>query len=576
MALDGLVVRAIVQQLQSVVGGRINKIHTPSTNDVLLQIRARNGNVRLLLSANPTYPRVHVTQENFPNPADAPIFCMLLRKYCEGGTIEAVEQIGNERIIRLHIKHRDNLGDIGFKIIHVEIMGRHSNIILLDATNELIVDSIHHVTPAISSHRIVLPGSTFIAPPDQHKLDPFEISVAAFCQHMTENKHAGNVEEQIVQLFSGISPLVAKEIVYRAGDKYNPEQLWTSFHTLLSQARDHNYEPNITTKSDAEKDFFSVIALTHLGEKTQPFNTISECLEAYYTDKALRDTVKQRMADLLRFLQNEKNKNIKKLEKLATAIKEAKGADDWRRLGELLTASMHLSKKGDAFVEVVDYYDEAQPTVIIPLDPLLTPSENTQRYFKKYNKYKHSLLIVEQQEASTQTEIEYLNSLLQQINNATLDDIAEIREELIGQGYIRERNQKTRKKLKAKQPILSCFTSSEGILIYVGKNNTQNDFLTNKFARQTDTWLHTKEIHGSHVVIRATEYGEETLHEAAQLAAYFSQARQSSQVPVDYTIVKYVHKPSGAKPGFVIYDHQKTIFITPDEQQIKQMKCVKL
>jgi predicted ribosome quality control (RQC) complex YloA/Tae2 family protein len=499
---------------------------------------------------------------------------MLLRKYCEGGIIEAVEQIGLERMLRLHIRHRDELGDVSLKTIHIEIMGRHSNIILLEPEKGIILDGIHHVTPAISSHRVVLPGSTFVAPPDQGKFDPLTVTRATFNELFWNRPLEESGDQRIVQLFSGVSPLVAKEIIFRAQSDQEVELIWNAFSELMTQIRHHQYNPNLVTKKDTGKAYFSVVELTHLAGEIEQFAAVSECLEAFYGDKAQRDTVKQRMADLLRFLQNEKNKNLKKLDKLTETLEEAKDADKWRVLGELLTSSMHLFKKGDSSVAAINYYDEKQQTINVALDPLLTPSQNAQRYYKKYAKSKNSLLIVEEQINNTHTEITYLESLLQQIADATLADIVEIREELIEQGYIRDRSKKKGKKKKIEKPNVATFTSNEGIPIYVGKNNTQNDYLTNRLAQSSDTWLHTKDIPGSHVVIRATAFGEQTLHEAAQLAAYYSQAKESSQVPVDYTLIRHVHKPNGAKPGFVIYDHQKTLFVTPNEQSIKQMQPI--
>lgn len=574
MALDGLVVHAIVHELQACIGGRISKIHMPSGNEILFQLRAQSNNVRLLLSANPTYPRVHFTQHTYANPTDAPMFCMLLRKYCEGGIIEVVEQVGMERILRMQIRHRDELGDVSLKTIHIEIMGRHSNIILLNQETGLILDGIHHVTPAISSHRIVLPGSTFVSPPEQGKHDPLTIDKAGFQELFWNRPIEESGDQRIVQLFSGVSPLIAKEIIYQAQSGQEIALIWKSFSEVMAQIREHQYKPCLVTRKDNGKAYFSAIELSHIEGEVEYYATISECLEAFYGDKAQRDSVKQRMSDLLRFLQNEKNKNVKKLDKLAETLDEAKDADKWRVLGELLTSSMHLFKKGDTFVEAINYYDEDQQTVKVALDPLLTPSQNAQRYYKKYAKSKNSLLIVEEQINNTHTEITYLESLLQQIAAASLADIVEIREELIEQGYVRDRNKKKGKKKKIEKPNIACFTSSEGIPIYVGKNNTQNDYLTNKLAQSSDTWLHTKDIPGSHVVIRSTSYGEQTLLEAAQLSAYYSQAKESSQVPVDYTLIRHVHKPNGAKPGFVIYDHQKTLFVTPNEQSIKLMQPI--
>jgi predicted ribosome quality control (RQC) complex YloA/Tae2 family protein len=597
MSLDGLVVHSLVHELQACVGGRINKVHMPSGHDIIFQLRAQGSNVKLLLSANPTYPRVHLTEQTFANPMDAPMFCMLLRKHCESGIIESITQPGLERVIHIGIRQRNELGDVSVKMIVIEIMGRHSNIILLDPSTDTIIDGIHHVTPAISSYRIVMPGSRYSAPPEQYKTQPFEVSREQFIDLLTTAPPSGEDtisepaaktaadnkeptwEQLLVSRFSGFSPLAAKEIVYRADPPLtvahtpaeNASKLWEPFHGVITELQQGIGTPHICEQPTTGKSYFSVIELTHLQGEFIRYNSVSECLEAYYGDKAERDTVKQRVSDLLRFLQNERNKNVKKLDKLQETLDEAKDADKFRILGDLLTASMHQIQKGETQIDVINYYDEEQRMISISLDPLLTPSENAQRYFKKYTKSKNSLIMVKSQLEQTHEEILYLDNLLQQLGTASLSDIGEIREELIEQGYIRDRSKKTRKKKQNQRPLLSCFTSSEGIPIYVGKNNTQNEYLTNRLAQAADTWLHTKDIPGSHVVIRSYQFGDATLNEAAQLAAYFSQAKSSSQVPVDYTMIKHVRKPSGAKPGFVIYDHQKTLFITPDADGIKQL-----
>ncbi|WP_308634496.1 Rqc2 family fibronectin-binding protein [Paenibacillus silvisoli] len=610
MALDGIVTRAVTNELQSLIGARIHKIHQPASTDLVLQIRGGGAQGRLLLSANPTYPRVHWTEQSYQNPLEAPMFCMLLRKYCEGGVIEAVRQIGNERIIHLDIRTRDELGDMFFKRIVIELMGRHSNIILLDAATETIHDGINHVTPSISSYRVIMPGIAYVAPPEQGKADPFAIAEeGAFASALLRAEdlllnppvpdedsihfgqqpkpvHPGSLspEKLLVEAFSGISPLLAREIAHRAAadavERF-PEHgadtprtaqlLWPAFRHMMQRFAEHRYEPQLVKLGGSGKSAFSVTDLTHLeGEKTS-FATVSGCLEAFYGDKALRDTVKQRVSDLVRFIQNERNKNEKKLEKLQETLNEASGADRFRILGELLTTNLHAVNRGDAFVETIDYYDEEQPVIRIQLDPQLTPSQNAQRYFKKYTKFRNSLTIVAEQMDRTREEIDYLVSLLQQLESASLSDIDEIREELAEQGYLRSREKRGARKKKPKQPALLCYTSSEGVPIYVGKNNTQNEFLTNKLSAPNETWLHTKDIPGSHVVIRGTSFSDATLEEAAMLAAHFSQARSSSMVPVDYTLIRHVKKPSGAKPGFVIYDHQKTLFITPDEQRLKDL-----
>ncbi|ANF97618.1 Rqc2 family fibronectin-binding protein [Paenibacillus bovis] len=600
MALDGIVTRAIVQDLQILVGSRINKIYQPTDSDIVFQIRAQRENRKLLLSANPTYPRVQFTEQSFMNPQEAPMFCMLLRKHCESGIIEAIEQVGMERIIHFQVRQRDELGDVSVKRIIVELMGRHSNLILLDPSTNTIIDGIHHVTPAISSYRIIMPGFSYQEPPQQNKLNPLETGREPFTSSYAE--YTDTSARFILDTFTGISPLIASEVVQRAAnssvsaasaqhsdapapdlnanesdpassklpDRVDADALWTSFDTLMEQVRQGQFDP-VSGLNAKNKLVFSAVPLVQIQDEEKHYASMSECIEAYYGNKAERDTVKQKTSDLLRFLQNERSKNIKKLDNLRKDQLEADDAEKYRIQGELLFASLHQITKGDKEIELINFYDEEQRPIKIQLDPQLSPSDNAQRYFKKYNKYKNSLAVIEEQLTRTHEEIAYLDSLLQQLQSAALQDIDEIREELAEQGYVRNRNKKNKKKKKDNRPTLHIYTSSEGIEMYVGKNNLQNEYITNKMANNNDTWLHTKDIPGSHVVIRSSEFGDATLAEAAQLAAYFSQAKESSSVPVDYTQIRHVHKPNGSKPGFVIYDHQTTLFITPEEDMIKRL-----
>jgi len=583
MALDGMVTHAIVQELQRCIGARIHKIHQPTDHELVLGIRGAGTSGKLLISANPTYPRIHWTSTSPANPLEAPMFCMLLRKHCESGIIEAVRQVNNERIIHIDIKHRNEVGDISTKTIIIEIMGRHSNIILVDPRTGLIYDGIHHVTPAISSHRIVMPGSAYSPPPDQGKANPFEsLTCAAFIAAVRNAAELAPLYKRIVEAYSGISPLLAKEIVYRASVTNEPiaaadmddsdlAVLWDSFSAIMTDMREARFKPVIVAEDLTDKSYFSIIELTHLQGKQTEYEDISSCLEAYYGNKAERDIVKQRAADLIRFVQNEKAKNVSKLVKLEETLAIAKDADKYKVLGELLTAYMHQINRGDSAVELINFYDEEQRAVTIELDPQLSPSENAQRYFRRYTKHRNSLAIVGEQMTLAREEIAYFEALLQQLDNAALGDIEEIREELVEQGYMKERSRRGPKKKKTIKPLLMCYTSSEGIPIYVGKNNTQNEYLTNRLATSSDTWLHTKDIPGSHIVIKSSQFSDATLEEAAMLSAYFSQARESSMVPVDYTSIRHVRKPSGAKPGFVIYDNQKTLYITPDIKRIESL-----
>ncbi len=582
-----MMVHTLSKQMQPCVKGRINKIHQPSEHHVIFHIRAAGQTLKLLLSAHPTYPRVHVTERQAINPQEPPMFCMLLRKHCEGGIIQGIEQMEAERVIHIHIQKRDELGDMTRKTLIIELMGRHSNIILIDPKENKILDGIHHITPAISSYRVIMPGYEYVTPPKQHKQNPFVLTDKLWAQMMDSITEADSdlaVAKWIVDQCSGISPLAAKEILYRSHipldqttGQLTPEQveqLTTELKQFIEQIQSGTVTPHITESKEG-KYYFYCTELTHLNGTVEHFSSIHDCLEAYYSEKAERDTIKQKANDIIKKLENENSKNKKKLIKLARTLQEANQADKYRIFGELLTASMHEITKGDQEIEVINYYDENQEKVKITLDPMLSPSENTQKYFKKYSKYKNSLTIVNEQIEQTEQEIIYIENILQQLMTADINDLQEIRDELVKQGYIKKRNKKEKgkqKKNKNNIPTMHCYTSSEGIPIYVGKNNIQNEYISMRFARSNHTWLHTKDIHGSHVVIYSSEFGDQTLEEAAMLSAYFSQARQSSQVPVDYTFIRHVRKPNGAKPGFVIYDNQKTLYITPDEEKIQRLK----
>jgi len=597
MSLDGIVTRALVDELQQTVGARILKLYQPTEHDLILHIRTGGKNRKLLLSANPTYPRIHFTEHSYMNPPEPPMFCMLMRKHCEGGVIEKIEQIGRERIVHITVRSRDELGDESLKKIIIELTGRHSNIIIVEPSSFTIIDGIHHVTPAISSFRIVMPGFTYTAPPEQHKLDPLSVKPATFLSMFVEQaeESAEQPEQRIdskflskwlVQHFSGVSPRLADEIVWRTGlyavptatesteETRTPETLAQHLSEAFLQAMDdvanQRYKPTLLA-DERGKTYFSALNITHIHGEARYFDTMSDCMEHFYGDKAERDMIKQRVGDLFRFLQQEHTKNAKKLDKLEETLNEAQDADRLRIMGELLFASLHMITKGDRDITLINYYDENGASMTIPLDPLLTPSDNAQRYFKKYNKAKNSIAVVQEQMSAAKEENRYFETLMQQLEDATVQDAQEIREELVGQGYLRDRGRKDKRKKKDGRPTIYCYTSSEDIPIYVGKNNLQNEYVTNRLGKPNDTWLHTKDIPGSHVVIRSEQFGDATLEEAAQLAAYFSQAKHSSQVPVDYTLIRHVRKPNGAKPGFVIYERQKTLFITPDAKRIEGM-----
>lgn len=570
MSFDGIFTYAMTKELQRTIkNGRISKIYQPFKNELLLVVRANGKNHKLLLSANPTYARIHFTNEQYDNPSEPTMFCMLLRKHLEGSIIEEIEQIEMDRIIVFTVKTRNELGDISMKQLIIEIMGRHSNIILVDKEKQMILDSIKHVSPAVNRHRTVMPGQSYILPPKQNKVNPLTVNTEEEIVKKIDF-NAGKIDKQIVENFAGISPVFAREVVFRAG-LANRTTIPKTFLHIIKEVKEEKYEPQIISYDN--KEAFYIFPLTYLkGEQIKTFNSISEMLDRFYFGKADRDRIKQQAHDLERFIQNEKAKNEKKIKKLENTLSDAEKAERYKLFGELLTANLYSIKRGDKEVKVMNYYSENEEMISIPLDVQKTPSENAQYYFHKYQKAKNSVAVVMEQIEKAKEEVAYFDSLLQQIESATNKDVEEIREELMEEGYLKKRLSKGNKKNKAQKPSLEHYVASDGTEILVGKNNKQNDYLTNKVAARDEIWLHTKDIPGSHVVIRSKEPRDETILEAANIAAYFSKAKNSSAVPVDFTKVRYVKKPNGAKPGFVIYENQQTVYVTPDEDLVVKMK----
>lgn len=556
MAFDGLFTKAMTNELsQNLAGGRINKIHQPSSNEILMVIRANGKNQRLLISAHSSFARIQLTNEPIENPNEAPMFCMLLRKHLEGFFIEEILQPDLERIVLLKVRGRNEIGDLTSKHLIVEIMGKHSNIFLVDADRNMILDCIKHVSPAMNSFRTLLPGQPYIAPPTQEKENPF---LASSTDLEKLNFSHENISKELVKRFAGISPFFAKNIKSSA-----------FFVDYLQKLKQSDYCPSIMSSSD--KESFYIWPIIDNADEIKPFHSLSEMLDRFYFGKAERDRVKQQSQDLAKLLQNEKEKNEKKIWKLEETLVEAEKAELFKIYGELLTANLYNLKRGLETAEVINYYDENQTMISIELDPRKTPNENAQYYFMKYQKAKKSVEFVLEQIDLAHKEIAYLDNVLHQIQTASPSDLGEIRTELEEQHYLRVRHAKKKKSISGK-PVLDKFESSDGTEILVGRNNVQNEFLTMKLAGRNQLWFHTKDIPGSHVVIRNESPTDETILEAAELAAYFSKARGSSNVPVDFTLVKNVKKPSGAKPGFVTYDNQRTVFVTPSEELVLKLR----
>ena len=562
MAFDGLFTKAMTHELQQLVSGRISKIHQPNSQEIVMHIRAGGKNSRLLISIHPSYSRIHITNESIDNPSEPPMFCMLLRKHMEGGFISSISQLDMDRVIILRVEGKNEIGDDIVRELHIEIMGRHSNVILVDPVRNLILDSLKHLPPSVNSYRTILPGQPHIAPPKQDKMNPYEVNEESFLSSIDTEDMARN----ILSSFGGFSPLHAKELTHRM--ESNNQAKYEVFKHFIEEFNQKN--PTGTYMESGNKTVFSSVELSHMeGQKIQ-YPSLGELLDKVYFARAERDRVKQQAGDLERWLLNEIDKLKLKIKKLGKEKANAEKLDTFQLHGELLMANLYLLEKGMTEAEVVNYYDENEAVIKIPLSPRKTPVENAQSFYTRYNKAKTALIKTQQQLDKTIEDIDYLEMLQQQLMQASPTDIEEIREELAEQGWLKARVLK--KKKKVVKPTPESFVSSTGLPISVGKNNKQNDYLTFKLATKSQTWFHTKDIPGSHVVIHDHEPDSESILEAAMLAAYFSKARDSASVPVDYTEVRHVKKPNGSKPGFVIYFEQKTVFVTPSEDVVRKLR----
>lgn len=567
MSFDGVFTHAMINELrETLLSGRISKIHQPYENEVVLVIRSRGKNQRLLLSAHPSYARIQITQIDYQNPDTPPNFVMMLRKHLDGAILESIEQIENDRVIHFHFTKRDELGDLQNIILIVELMGRHSTIILVNKESGKILDAIKHIGSSQNTYRSLLPGVDYIAPPEQNQLNPFSQEKEKVFHRLSQ---MDLTPKGIQQQFQGIGFDTAQELVARLTERPNEKMLvWQEFFTAIDTQRSPSlYEV-------AEKEYFTPINYRFFDSNTQQkkmYPTLSALLDAFYQEKAEKDRAKQQGGELIRKIENELKRNRNKLKKREQTLKDSENAEDYRRDGELLTTFMAQVPRGANEVTLPNYYEEDRP-ITIKLDPALTPNQNAQKYFHRYQKLKNAVKLIGKQIEEAKNEIDYLESVLSQLEIAGPMDIKVIKEELTAEGYLKKKSSKKQKRKKPSQP--DQYLSTDGTLILVGKNNLQNDQLSLKTAKKTDYWLHAKNIPGSHVIIKSDQPSDETITEAAELAAYFSKYRHSAQVPVDLVQVKHLRKPNGAKPGYVIYENQKTIIVTPEEEKINKMKQI--
>ncbi len=570
MAFDGIVIANLVKDLNTyILNGRISKIAQPENDELLLTIKGNRGQVRLLLSASPSLPLVYLTEENKPSPMTAPNFCMLLRKHISGGRITAVTQPGMERIINIEIEHLNELGDLCRKVLIAELMGKHSNLIFCDDTG-MIIDSIKHISGHVSSVREVLPGREYFIPKTQEKENPLEAAESSFLQQVLAKPCS--VAKAIYSSYTGISPVAASEICYRAsidGDRptaslTGDEKLHLSrqFTIFMEDVREGNFAPNIIKKGKEPVEFSSVL-LTQYGDyETVPYPSISKVLEDYYAQKSVYTRIRQKSSDLRRIVGTALERNRKKFDLQRKQLKDTEKKEKYKVYGELIHTYGYGLAEGAKELEALNYY--TNETVKIPLDPQLTPGENAQKYFDRYNKLKRTYEALSQLIEETRSEILHLESIATSLDIAVSEeDLTQIKEELAEYGYIKKRGGGKKEKSRSK-PF--HYLSSDGYHIYVGKNNYQNEELTFKFANGGDWWFHAKGIPGSHVIVKAegNELPDRVFEEAGRLAAYYSKARGAEKVEIDYLQRKNVKKPNGSKPGFVVYYTNYSLTIDSD------------
>ncbi|WP_192802229.1 Rqc2 family fibronectin-binding protein [Streptococcus agalactiae] len=551
MSFDGFFLHHLTNELQEQIEkGRIQKVSQPFDHELVLTIRNNRHNYKLLLSAHPVFGRIQTTEANFQNPQNPNTFTMIMRKYLQGAVIETIQQIENDRILEIVVSNKNEIGDHIKATLVVEIMGKHSNIILIDKNEHKIIESIKHVGFSQNSYRTILPGSTYIAPPKTKAINPFDISDQTLFELLQTNDLS---PKNLQQLLQGLGRDTALELSHCLKDnKLN------DFRQFFSR----EYYPSLTEKS------FSAVQFSSSHET---FQSLGQLLDYYYQEKAEKDRIAQQASDLIHRVQSELEKNIKKLAKQQDELLATENAEEFRQKGELLTTYLSMVPNNQDVVVLDNYY--TNQTIEISLDRALTPNQNAQRYFKKYQKLKEAVKHLKGIISDTENTITYLESVETSLNHASMEDINDIREELVETGFIKRRaHDKQHKRKKPEQ-----YLASDGkTIIMVGRNNLQNDELTFKMARKGELWFHAKDIPGSHVLIRDNlNPSDEVKTDAAELAAYYSKARLSNLVQVDMIEAKKLNKPSGTKPGFVTYTGQKTLRVTPTQEKIDSLKLKK-
>lgn len=557
MTFDGLFTHAMIHELnQTLQNGRVTKISQPYPNEVILTIRANRTNYPVLLSANPRYARFQITQIPYTNPAVPTNFTMMLRKYLESAKLLEIKQLDNDRVVYFEFLTRNELGDKLPLLLSTEIMGRYSNVILINQSTNKIIDTIKHVGMDQNRYRTLLPGATYRQPPTQDKENPFEQESNTFEELIQKYPNREVLADSLLKQYQGISRDNALALADKLHSSNNYVQAFNDFLAMTENPIPTMNSNNFSIFTDNPND--------------KKFSTLSEMLDVFYHTKANRDRVQQQGGQLLHVIRKNLQRNKKKLKKLSNELKATENADEYRIKGEVLTTYLYQIKRGMTKITLPNFYDNNKE-ITISLSNQLSPSQNAQKYFKKYQKLKNAVTFVNEQIELTKKEVAYLEEIQTQIELATPADLDDIKTELQQEGYIKKKQQKNkRSRVKINKP--ETFVASDGTEILVGKNNLQNEKLTLHTAKKTDIWLHAKNIPGSHVIIKSNNPSDETLFEAAMLAAYFSKFRSSANVPIDYVQVKNIRKPNGSKPGFVIYEGQKTLTVTPTEDFVLELR----
>lgn len=584
MALDGATLSLIGREIsQTALDARVDKIHKPSKDELIIQMRAKGGNVRLLLSAGAEGARIHFTQNAPENPQTPPMFCMLLRKHLSGARLCAVRQQGLDRVLFLDFAATSEMGDAVTLTLCIEIMGRHSNIIFIGEGGR-IIDSVKRVGLETSSVRQILPGMTYTLPPSQARLSLLDTDPQDVVRAVTDARD-GELSKVLMSVLEGVSPILAREIASFATrgvpllkselTKEHWDRLAFFVRSVADILQNGNSTPTVVLDETGKPMDFSFLSINQYGGKLQTaaYESFSELLDVFYCERGRIERMRQRCHDLLKQLTGTLERTTRRVANQREELKTSKGRQELKIKGDLLSANIYRVAKGDLFARVENFYEQELPEVEIALDPMLTPQQNVQRYYQEYRKAATAEDKLKEQIALGEQELSYLESVLDVLNrSAGEQELLEVREELIAQGYLRRRGQAKAAKTKLQGPLR--YRSSDGFLVLVGRNNIANDRLTLRDAKKQDIWMHTHVIPGSHTVL-VTDGKTPTplaMEQAAMIAAYHSKARESAQVPVDYTEIKNVKKPQGAKPGFVIYDPYKTIFVSPTAQQVAALE----